>query len=244
MTRVVFFGGNGHCAFRLAAARRVDPSLDIADVPYPGFEGRPRVDSLEGFLDAVAHHARGDAPIYASGIGALVVLCLRARGEPTRAPVLFQAPVLWGLERRQMPRLMRMRVGRRAVHRVFRAKAFQSHFARRHFERPLAPGDRAAFFDGYAACAALPDLFAWFTPQLLRSLEAAFATRPEALHRIGVWWGAHDRVVTLDELRRTEAALGVRWPLRVFPHWGHYPMIDAPEEWAEALRSWTLNPLS
>jgi hypothetical protein len=42
-------------------------------------------------------------------------------------------------------------------------------------------------------------------------------------------------VVTLDELGWTEHALGVRWPRRIFPGWGHYPMIDAPEEWAEAV---------
>ncbi|HSS47720.1 MAG TPA: hypothetical protein VLX28_02125, partial [Thermoanaerobaculia bacterium] len=63
------------------------------------------------------------------------------------------------------------------------------------------------------------------------------AARPEALDGIEIWWGAQDRVVTLQELAWTREVLplGERWPVRVFPEWGHYPMIDGPEGWAEEL---------
>jgi hypothetical protein len=27
----------------------------------------------------------------------------------------------------------------------------------------------------------------------------------------------------------------VRWPVRIFPYWGHYPMIDEPEDWVRTL---------
>lgn len=244
MKRLVFFGGNGHCAFRLAAARQVDPSLEIVDVAYPGFEGRPRADSLESFLDAVDPNPTGDLLVYATGIGALIVLCLRARGQLGGAPVVLQGPVLWGLEERLMPRVMRTGIARRVAPRLFATRAFQSHFVRTHFQRPLTPSERAAFFDGYAACVAFADLFEWFTPELLRSLEARFARQPAALDRIEVWWGGRDRVVRLEELRSTEAALGVRWPLRELPGWGHYPMLDVPQEWIAALRFWHLKPVS
>src|SRR5262249_32274822 len=112
---------------------------------------------------------------------------------------------------------------------------FQAWFVRRHFERPLAAAERAAFFDGYARCAALEDLFAWLGPQFLRRLEAAFAADRAALEDVVVWWGERDRLVGLDELRATEAPRGVRWPLQRFPTWGHYPMLDAPEVWADAV---------
>jgi len=239
--RVLFFGGNGHCAARLGAAREAAARLGVTidDVPYPGFEGRPRARDFDAFLDGVAEAAR-PAPqhVYATGIGGLIALCLRARGRLADTRVLLQAPVLWGLERRLMPRVMRVAAVRRLATALFATSAFRAHFAARYFRRRLTPDERAAFFDGYARCAALPDLFAWITSDLLRTLETRFAARGEALARIDVWWGGHDRVVQLDELRATEAALGVTWPVHVFPHWGHYPMIDAPEDWAAALAAY------
>ena len=39
-----------------------------------------------------------------------------------------------------------------------------------------------------------------------------------------------------ERLRTTERALKVAWPVEVFETWGHYPMIDVPEEWTDALR--------
>jgi hypothetical protein len=236
--RVSFLGGNGHCAARLAAARPFLAGIELDDVPYPGFEGRPRVADLESFLGALAAHLRASAParVYALGIGGLLALCLRARGELTGVPLLLQGPILWGLERRAMPRLMRLGPAR-LLPRLFAARAFQGHFARKYFTRLPDHETRAAFFTGYARCPAAPDLFAWLSPALLRSLERDFAARPAALEDVGVWWGALDRVVSPRELEHTVAALGLGdlWPLRIFPTWNHYPMIDEPRAWAEAL---------
>jgi pimeloyl-ACP methyl ester carboxylesterase len=237
--RVSFLGGNGHSAARLEAARRaLPPRVELVDTPYPGFEGRPRAAGLEEFLDAVASHLRTASPglVYATGIGGLLALCLRARGELAGVPILLQGAVLWGLERRWMPRVMRLGPARGALLRLFATRAFQRRFARMHFTRPPAPDTLAAFFDGYARCTAAPDLFAWMTPALLRHLERELAARPAALGRIRVWWGDRDRVVTPRELAWTRQALGpgADWPLRVVSGWGHYPMIDEPEAWARA----------
>ncbi len=233
--RVLFFGGNGHAAARLAGARPPAARLGIVldDAPYPGFDGRPRAASLDAFLDAVERWLPAAALVYATGVGGLLALCLRARGRLRGTPLLLQAPVLWGLERRVMPRLMRIAPARAVAGFAFARPAFQAWFVRRHFERPLSHAERRAFFDGYAACAALGDLFAWLGPPLLRRLEATLG--PAAAGDVCVWWGGCDRVVSVDELRSTERALGVAWPVRRFPGWGHYPMIDAPEAWADAL---------
>jgi pimeloyl-ACP methyl ester carboxylesterase len=240
--RVVFLGGNGHCSARLALARQAqaEAGLGLVEIAYPGFEGRPRARDLEAFLDAlppqVTDGGGNGGLVYATGIGGLIALCLRARGHLLDAPLLLQAPVLWGLERRLMPRLMRLGLARATAGRLFATPPFQRRFVRRHFMRPPPPEAQAAFFEGYARCGAFPDLFAWFTPRLLHDLEGRLTARPETLRRVSVWWGGRDRVVTSDELRWTEAALGTTWPLRVFPDWGHYPMIDDPEGWARALR--------
>ncbi len=237
--RIGFLGGNGHCTARLAMARRFLTGIDLDEVPYPGFEGRPRAASFDEFLDAVSRHLRTSTPamLYATGIGGLVALSLRARGELAATPIVLQAPILWGLEHRWMPRLMRLRPARAALRKVFAAPAFQRRFLRKYFTRPLDAETAAAFFDGYARCTAAPDFFAWFTPSLLRSLERDLAARPDSLERIEVWWGGRDRVVTLRELEWTKQALGLadRWPLRIFSGWGHYPMIDEPASLASAL---------
>lgn len=253
---MIFLGGNGHAAARLDPARRVldeltgpgaRPPFTIFDVPYPGFEGRPRAGSLDEFLAAVAESIRartgargedegaGRPLVYATGIGGLLALCLRARGELAGVPLLLQAPVLWGLARRLMPRVLRMGPARTALRLAFASPLFQARFVRKHFQAPLASDMRARFFEGYARCGALPDFFAWLTPELLRRLEADFAARPEALRHVAAWWGGRDRVVPMKELAWTEAALGVTWPVRLFPAWGHYPMIDDPPGWVRAL---------
>jgi pimeloyl-ACP methyl ester carboxylesterase len=238
--RIAFLGGNGHCVARLAAARGYLPAeVLLLDTPYPGFEGLPRAESLEEFLDAVGAQLRESAPdqIYAMGIGGLLALCLRARGDLTEIPLLLQAPILWGLERRLMPRVMRLGVARVALTRLFDSPPFQRRFLAKYFTHSPAPKTAKAFFDGYSQCAAAPDLFAWLSPGLLRSLERDLAARPEALENIDVWWGGKDRVVTLQELAWTREALprSERWPVRMFPEWGHYPMIDDPQGWAEEL---------
>ncbi len=241
--RVLHFGGNGHSGCRLERARDALAAvgqMELLDMPYPGFDGRPRVEGFETVLDAISAHVRElNCPVklaYASGIGALIALALRARGELAGIPLIFQGPVLWGLEHRMFPRLMRFRPARRALARAIQARFAQDRFVRKHFRRPLGPELRRRFFEGYARCEAFEDAFDWFTPAFLRDLERAFRDRPSALDSIRVWVGSGDKVVGLEEVRVTERALGVSWPVTVFEGWGHYPMIDVPEEWAEALR--------
>jgi pimeloyl-ACP methyl ester carboxylesterase len=242
--RVLFLGGNGHSAARLAPARRAlaerGAPFDILDVEYPGFEGRPRATNLEAFLDLVSDRiasAAGDTRplLYGTGIGGLLALCLRARGSHADSHLLLQAPVLWGLERRLMPRLLRLVPAGPLLRFLFQSASFQRRFAGKHFSPPPPTAVLEGFFEGYARCAALPDLFAWMDPALLRKLESGLGGRPGALSGVSVWWGGRDRVVTLEELRLTGRALGVAWPVRMFPDWGHYPMIDVPEDWIGAL---------
>lgn len=248
MSVVVFFGGNGHARARLQPARaaleRVTAAgtirpFDIVEVPYPGFEGRPRAADAREFLAALARAVAGpsegqDAIIYATGIGALFAVTLRAHDQLGRRPLVLQGPVLWGLERRWMPRIARAGLAP-VIPLLFRRRAFQRHFMRRHFRAAPAPELQSAFFDGYRRCAATADLFRWCGPAWLRDVEKAVRERPGALFGVEVWWGGRDRVVGPDETRWTEAALGVRWPQRTFPLWGHYPMIEDPEGWVQAV---------
>lgn len=236
---LLFLGGNGHCAARLQPARdalaAAGGTFELRDVACPGFEGRGRAGGLDVMLDTIrAQIGRADgALVYATGIGALLALGVRA--QASTPPLLLQGPVLWGLERRLMPRLLRRAPLRAAAAHLFRLRAFQRRFWRRHVGLAWDDPVRAPFFDGYARCPAFADLFDWIGPPWLRELQAALRARPGALDDVCVWWGGRDTVVTPQELSATERALAVRWPLRVFPEWGHYPMLAQPRGWVAAL---------
>jgi hypothetical protein len=234
--RLLFLGGNGHASGRLQPARdalaAAGGTFDLAEVELPGFDGRTRAPTLDALLDALQRQLDGEL-LYATGIGALLALGVRARaGTP---PLLLQAPVLWGLERRWMPRVMRLPPARAAAVRLFRLSAFQRRFWRRHLALPWDHAARAPFFDGYARCSAFADLFRWIGPRWLRELRASLLARPAALRDVAVWWGGRDTVVHPSELGAAEDALGARWPLRVFPEWGHYPMLEDPAGWVRAV---------
>jgi len=206
--RIFLLGGNGHCGARLDAARAV-ATFEIKDVRYPGFEGREPARNLEAFLDAIAPQIEGDGTVYATGIGGLLALCLRARGELLRHPLILQGAVLWGLQRRWIPRLMR----------VPPIRALGTWWLRRK--------------DGYRECAHAGDFFRWLTPNLLSELEPKLTG--DAIDHIEAWWGGRDRVLGLREVQVTQERLKTSWPLRVFPEWGHYPMIDDPQGWCDVL---------
>jgi pimeloyl-ACP methyl ester carboxylesterase len=230
---VLFFGGNGHTTARLARARAaLGDRFTLLEAPYPGFEGRPPAADFEAFLDVVAAGLGMPSLVYATGIGGLLALALRSRGD-LDVPLVLQAPILWGLEERLLPRVAR--AARPLLPWLFRQPWYQRRFVRQKLAEPLDEAERRAFFDGYAQCAAFGDLFAWLDSPLLRRLEAAFAERPTGLDRIAVWWGARDAVVTVREMEPTERALGRSFPVRIFDEWGHYPMIDAPAAWVDAV---------
>lgn len=242
--RVLFLGDNGHSEGRLAPARQAlagaGAPFDLVNLPLPGFEDTPRAASLDACLQtltAAIAAARGAGPalLYGTGLGGLLALCLRARGAPLDLPVILQAPLLWGLERRLLPRVMRFPPARWLLLSMFGWPRFQAWFVGKHFERPLDPALRAAFFRGYAARGAAGDYVRWLNPRLLRRLEVDFRQHPEALRGITIWWGGRDRILGWTELAWTRAALETDWPVRAFPAWGHYPTIDDPDGWVRSL---------
>ncbi len=238
--RVAFLGGNGHSAARLAPARRVLAELprserfELSSVAYPGFEGRPCSASWDEFLESTGAQLTGATHVHATGIGALVALALRAR-PGSHAPLVIQGGVLWGLEHRTFPKLMRGPMPH-LLRLAFRLGPLQRRFARKYFQRAPSAEDLRAFFAGYRECRAFPQFFRWFRAPLLQQLERDFAADPTRLDGVTFWWGERDAVVGLDELRATERALAREFPCRRFPAWGHYPMLDDPAGWVSALK--------
>lgn len=238
---LLFVGGNGHCAARLQPARDTLHGMEgggpfaLEEARLPGFDGRAAPASLDALLDSLAAVIGRTGAVYATGIGALLVLAARLRATAPPAPLVMQAPVLWGLATRWMPRALRLAPVRALAGALFARAPFQRRFWRRHVALPWDDPLRAAFFEGYARCAAFADLFDWITPAWLDGLGRGLRARPDALGAVRVVWGEDDPVVGVSELRLTEPVLGVAWPLRVVPGWGHYPMLDRPREWVEVV---------
>jgi len=242
---LLFVRGNGHCSARLHPAwdtlhaMEGGASFTLQEAALPGFDGRPAPPSLDALLDALAAEVSGRrAPpdaVCATGIGALLALAARLRGPEPPVPLLMQAPVLWGLATRWMPRAMRLPPVRALAGWLFARARFQRRFWARQVALSWDDPLRAAFFEGYARCAAFALLFDWITPAWLRRLEADLRARPGALDGVRVLWGGRDPVVGVEELRLTEPVLGVRWPLHIVPGWGHYPMLDRPREWVDTV---------
>jgi pimeloyl-ACP methyl ester carboxylesterase len=237
---VLFLGGNGHDPVRLEGVRGVlsawDAPFDILELTYP------RASTYDELLDALeASCAQWESEqagglVYATGIGGLVALSLRARGALAEHPLIIQGAVLWGLERRWFPRIMRLPGMPQLLTQAFRSTRIQKRFKAHHLLTEPTLDWSKRFFAGYGDAEAFASWFRWLTPALLRRLEREIPARTGALADVVAWWGQHDSVVSAEELRLTERALGVQIPLRTFAGWGHYPMIDDPEDWVAEVR--------
>jgi len=235
----LFLGGLGHALCRLAPARMAARifGFDVKEVLYPGFEGRPPTADMEQFIDSVdaqveiyrlSHKPR---LIAATGFGTLILLALRARGRFEGIPCVFLGAVPW--------QTARAIGGRRDLSAALRARLrdpdAQARYIARHFMRPLAPDAARGFFSGFATCDIQEDLFEWLSPGWIADLEGRLAARPGALEGIQVWLGAHDTLIANSQLDAAESDLGAKWPRVEFEDWGHYPYLDDPLRWIEAL---------
>lgn len=225
--------GNGHVEERLDAARAAAAALprpfELRSVHYDTDQ-----ESYGALSESVAKALDGTDLVYATGIGGLVHLSLLANGL-VQGSAILQGPVLWGLKTRRFPRIMRLPLMPRALTLALRTGVIRRRFERKHFERPLDPALRRAFFGGYGDARAFARWFSWLTPALLEDLEPKLRGRRDLIEGVSVWWGDRDHVVTTEELRITERALELEFPLTRFEGWGHYPMIDEPEAWARAV---------
>lgn len=239
---VVFLGGNGHADVRLEGVRsaleQAGQPFRLVDLEYPAVAS---YDELLAQLALRMEQLDEQTPVglvYATGIGGLIALSLRARGALRHQHLVLQGAVLWGLERRWFPRLMRLPGMPGLLTRAFRNERVRARFVARHLHSTPAPEWVERFFAGYGDADAFARWFAWLTPALLRRLEVELAARPDALEQLEVWWGDADSVVGLEELRLSERALGRALPVRTFAGWSHYPMIDEPRAWvAEVSRA-------
>ena len=161
---VAFLPGNGHVEERLGPARRaIETHTEGSQFELRSIHYDTSLRFFDELLDGVEADLQGADLVYATGIGGLVALALRARGFVDR-PMVLQGPVLWGLETRRFPKLMRLPGMPRLLVAMLRQGFMQRRFEQKHFERPLDDGLRRAFFMGYRDARAFARWFSWLTP--------------------------------------------------------------------------------
>lgn len=238
----LILGDLGHCLFRLSRARATSRAVgfDMKEVLYPGFEGRPPALDLDDFMAQVelqvdVYRLSHKRPlVVASGVGALVLLGLRARAKVPDLPSVILGAVPWESVR---ARGQGDAPAGDAERERFGDPSFQETFVQDHVLSPLDAGERRSFFSGYATCTAYPQLFDWLHAGWLASLEGTLAARPPAIDDIRVWLCGDDGLVPEEEHDGAVRALGASWPTERAESWGHFPYMDAPGPFVGALEA-------
>lgn len=231
--------GNGGGGERFARSAAVMPAgTRIVAPTLPGFSDRPRdpaLRTLGDYADRLADEVRavtlddGVPPVLLGhGIGGSIALDLVSRHPELVRGLVLHAPVGAHLDSRLFPRLMTTRPARALVRRAISSRLLRPIWQRLFFPYGAPQPVLDEFFDAYRTCAAFGDMFDLITATWFDGLT------PVRDVPVVVLWGADDRV-----LRRGQAdAVGEKVPgadVVVRDGWDHFPMIEQPEEYADAI---------
>lgn len=230
---VVAVHGNGGGAHRFARLRPWLPDdVELVAVTLPGFADRPDEPScrtMAGLGAALGRElVRFDRPIVLGhGIGGSFALELAQHRAAAFGGLVVHAPVGASLDRRLFPRLMRLPGAKPAVQRAIASPTLRPLWRKNFFTDPVDDTYLAQFFDEYRTCRAFPRMFD------LINAEWFDALHPVELPSV-IWWGARDRVLAVEQAGAFGRVLP-RATVEVVADWDHFPMIERPKEYADAL---------
>ncbi|NQY58208.1 MAG: alpha/beta fold hydrolase [Ilumatobacteraceae bacterium] len=235
MITLVAVHGNGGGGFRFArVAPFVDGDISFHAVTLPGFGGRPADHTLRTLPDYAEQLWReiADLPrplvVLGHGIGGSIALDMVQRHEIDG--LILHAPVGTRLERRWFPRLMRPEPVRALIKWGISSRITRPIIGRRFFS-PSVPADyRDRFLDEYGRAEAFSQMFDVITAQWWDGLDAVDVP---AL----ILWGSDDRVLGADQVADYRALLPRTW-VDVVEGWGHFPMVEGPEDYAATVGEW------
>lgn len=236
---IVAVHGNGGGGSRFARTAGVMPAgTALHAVTLPGFAQVPKDPALRtlsdyadrlGELVAEATGPTGTPPVVLGhGIGGSIALDLASRRPELVGGLILHAPVGAHLDTRLFPRLMAARPARAAVQRLIAARPLRPLWRRTFFPHGAPSADLNRFFEGYRDCAAFGDMFELITPEWFEALPPVTEVPAVLL------WGAQDRVLRSGQ---ADAIRGKVPGAEVVVHdgWDHFPMIEQPEEYADAI---------
>jgi pimeloyl-ACP methyl ester carboxylesterase len=228
--------GNGGGAHRFARVAPLMPSdVALVAVTLPGFAAVPADPSLRSLADFARHLAALVAPmprpriVLGHGIGGSIALELVQRQAELVDGLILHAPVGTRLERRIFPRLMAIPGARALGRRLFASRLLRPLVRRLLFSRAVPPDYLDRFFEEYRQCSVFSQMFDLITPAWFRGL------RPTELPAV-LLWGEDERLLAVDQVDDYRALLP-RAATRRVPGWGHFPMIERPDEYAAEIAS-------
>jgi len=228
---VVAVHGNGGGAHRFArVVPLMPPDVRLAPVTLPGFANVPADPSLRSLADyaAVLAGLVAEQPrprlVLGHGIGGSIALELVQARASLLDGLILHAPVGTRLDRRLFPRLMAVPGARRLGQRLLASRPLRPLVRRLFFSKAVPPAYLDRFFDEYGQCSVFSQMFDLITPMWFRELRPT--DLPAAL-----LWGEAERLLAVDQVRDFQALLPGALVRRV-PGWGHFPMIERPDQYA------------
>lgn len=230
--------GNGGSTLRYrlclpALGRR----LRAVAVDLPGFGASRHLPathySLRDFGEAVAAfsavHFTQPPILLGHGIGGVVAVEAVLADPAAFGGLVLHAPVGARLDQRLFPKIFGFWPTNEALRRLIAAPALRRLWARRFFADPsrLPFALQAEFFAEYGRCRAFYRFF-----QLLDARWFAQVGRL-ALPTL-VLWGARDRALGVAQLGDWVRAIPTAQSA-IVPHWDHFPMLEAPDEYGQRL---------
>lgn len=223
--------GNGGGAHRFARVEPLmPPDVRLVAVTLPGFAAVPADPSLRTLADFADYLGTLLAAIprprivLGHGIGGSMALELVRRRSDALDGLILHAPVGTRLDRRIFPRLMALPGARRLGQRLFASRTLRPVFRRLLFSRTVPAAYLDRFFEEYRQCSVFGSMFDVIAPEWFHRLQPV--RLPSAL-----LWGEDERLLSVDHVADYQALLPDA-VVRLVPGWGHFPMIERPDEYA------------
>lgn len=234
-TTIVAIHGNGGGDFRWE--RLPDPLRDdvrLHGPSLPGFAGRALPTgpvNMNTFVDAVVADLEalsGRRLLLGHGIGGAIVLDAAAKRPDLVDGVILHAPVAANLESRLFPKVMQSMAIRRAAKATISSLPVRKIASR--FIMANAPQAYVERFLGeYRRAEAFEVMFDLLTPEWFDGL-------PQIETPAVLLWGERDRIVQVVQSEAVEKKF-TTVSRHIEDHWGHYPMIEQPAEYAKVVSS-------
>jgi pimeloyl-ACP methyl ester carboxylesterase len=226
--------GNGGGGARFARVAPLVPEDVLFVAPtLPGFAERPLepgLETLADFAGALLRELHGiprPRVLLGHGLGGTLLLELLQRRPEAGEAVILHAPVGARLERRLLPRLMRAALVRAVAQRALGSALLRPLWRRLLFRRPPPPRELERFFEDYRRSQAFGRLFELVTPAWFAALRPV--ELPAAL-----LWGERERLLAVGQLEDYRRLLPQARAVRV-PDWDHFPMLEAPADYARVV---------
>ena len=236
-TTIIAIHGNGGGAFRFSLVPDLPAPAALHAITLPGFQGRglPKgAITMSTFTDAVrdavagvrAQDPGGEVVLLGHGIGGSIALDAVAHDASLADGLILLSPVGVKLDERWFPKVMSKPMVRKTAKAVISSPIMQATAGRFLFEpapRPFAK----RFLAEYANADAFEVMFDLLNADWFDAL-------PPVAVPVAIVWGGKDRVLDVSHVEAYEAVISdTRRVVR--STWGHYPMIEQPEDFAVAI---------